>query len=126
VLTGNDDASAGSSILKGKTDNIHSFHGEGAYDKFGFREVPGHPIEQIILLPKNAVIQKMKGKKPLPDYLIQRNRAVEYINKDGSKSWKEQRRSLNEVVMFRYKTIFGGELEAGPLKIKKQKSNSNV
>ncbi|MDR2815266.1 MAG: IS5 family transposase, partial [Proteiniphilum sp.] len=36
--------------------------------------------------------------------------------KHGSKRWKQQkgyhRRSLNEVVMFRYKTIFGGELDA--------------
>jgi hypothetical protein len=78
-LIGNDedDASAGSSMLEGKTDNIRSFHGDGAYDKFGFREVPGHPTEQIIPPPENAVIQKVKGKKPLSDYLIQRNRAVE-------------------------------------------------
>jgi hypothetical protein len=52
----------------------------------------------------------------LPDYLLQRNRAVEYRNRHGSKSWKEQtgyhRRSLNEVAMFCCKTIFGGELEA--------------
>ncbi|GHV52150.1 hypothetical protein FACS1894181_14990 [Bacteroidia bacterium] len=111
VLTGNeeDGASAGSRMLEGKTGNIHSFHGDGAYDKFGFREVLGSGTEQIIPPPKNTVIQKAKGKKPLPDYLIQRNRAVEYINKRGSKSWKEQndyhRRSLNEVLMFRYKTI---------------------
>ncbi|KAA6306409.1 hypothetical protein EZS27_041935, partial [termite gut metagenome] len=124
-LTGNeeDDASTGSKMLEGKTGNIHSFHGDGAYDKFGFREVLGIGIEQIIPPPKNAVIQKAKGKKPLPDYLIQRNRAVEYINKHGSKSWKEQngyhRRSLNEVVMFRYKTIFGGELDARALKNQK-------
>jgi hypothetical protein len=70
-LTGNDedDASAGSSMLKGKTGNIRSFHGDGAYDKFGFREVSGHPIGQLIPPPKNAVIQKAKGKKPLPDLL---------------------------------------------------------
>jgi hypothetical protein len=118
ALTGNDedDASVGSKMLVGKTGNIRSFHGDGAYDKFGFREVLGNEIEQIIPPPQNAVIQKPKKKKPMPDYLIQRNRAVEYIHKHGSKSWKEQkgyhRRSLNEVVMFRYKTIFGGELDA--------------
>jgi hypothetical protein len=117
-LTGNeeDDASVGGRMLEGKTGNIRSFHGDGAYDKFGFRKVLGNGIEQIIPPPKNAVIQKGKGKKPLPDYLLQRNRAVKYINKYGSKSWKEEngyhRRSLNEVVMFRYKTIFGGELDA--------------
>jgi hypothetical protein len=117
-LTGNDEdeASVGSKMLAGKTNNVSSFHGDGAYDRFGFREVSGNGTEQIIPPPENAVIQKAKGKKPLPDYLIQRNRAMEYINKHGSKAWKEQngyhRRSLNEVVMFRYKTIFGGELSA--------------
>jgi hypothetical protein len=117
-LTGNeeDDASVGGKMLEGKTDNIRSFHGDGAYDKFGFRAVLGNGIEQVIPPPQNAVIQMPKRKKTLPDYLMQRNRAVEYINKHGSKSWKEQtayhRRSLNEVVMFRYKTIFGGELDA--------------
>lgn len=124
-LTGNeeDDASVGSRMLKGRTGNIGSFHGDGAYDKFGFRQVLGHHVEQIIPPPKNAVVQKAKGKEPFPDYLAQRNRAVEYINKHGSKSWKEQngyhRRSLNEVAMFRYKTIFGGELDARTTKNQK-------
>jgi hypothetical protein len=124
-LTGNeeDDASVGSKMLDGKTGSIVRFQGDGAYDKFGFREVLGSGIEQIIPPPKNAVIQKDKGKKPLPDSLIQRNRALEYINEHGSKSWKEQngyhRRSLNEVVMFRYKRIFGGELDARTLKNQK-------
>ncbi|KAA6330397.1 hypothetical protein EZS27_020893 [termite gut metagenome] len=116
-LTGNDedDAIVASKMLDGKTGNILRFQGDGAYDKFGFREVLGSGIEQIIPPPKNAVIQKAKGKRPLPDYLIQRNGAVEYIVKHGSKSWKRQngyhRRSLNEVVMFRYKRIFSGELD---------------
>jgi hypothetical protein len=118
TLTGNDedDASVGSKMLKGETAYIRSFHGDGAYDNFGFREVLGNDIEQIIPPPQNAVIQKPKKKQALPDYLLQRNRAVEYIHKHGSKRWKQQngyhRRSLNEVVMFRYKSIFGGELDA--------------
>jgi hypothetical protein len=103
-------------MLEGKTSNILRFQGDGAYDKFGFREVLGGGIEQIIPPPKNAVIQKANGKKPLPDYLIQRNGAVEYIHKHGSESWEKQngyhRRSLNEVVMFRYKRIFSGKLDA--------------
>jgi hypothetical protein len=117
-LSGNeeDDATVGSKMLSDKTKHIVRFHGDGAYDKFGFREVLGDGMEQIIPPPKNAVIQKEKGKRPLPDYLKQRNRAVEYIREHGSKDRKKQtgyhRRSLNEVVMFRYKTIFGGELEA--------------
>lgn len=121
-LTGNDedDASVGANILKDKTTNIKRFAGDGAYDKFGFREVLGSDILQIIPPPKNAVIQKGSKKTPLPDYLIQRNRAVEEINKHGYKRWKQEngyhRRSLNEVAMFRYKTIFGGKLDARTLK----------
>ena len=117
-LTGNneDDASVGKSILKGKTSRISRFSGDGAYDDFDFREILGSSISQIIPPPKNAVIKKGTKKKPLPDYIKQRNEAVEAIKKDGSKRWKEEsgyhRRSLNEVVMFRYKTIFGGSLSA--------------
>ncbi|KAA6334962.1 hypothetical protein EZS27_016770 [termite gut metagenome] len=87
-LTGNeeDDATVGSKMLERKTGNILRFYGDGSYDKFDFREVLGSGIEQIIPPPKNAVIQNAKGKKPLPDYLIQRNGAVEYIHKQGSES----------------------------------------
>ncbi|KAA6338943.1 hypothetical protein EZS27_013100 [termite gut metagenome] len=71
---------------------------------------------QTIPPPKDAVIQKPKKNKPVPDFLIQRNEAVSQIQEQGAKAWKEQqgyhRRSLNEVVMFRYKTIFSGELNA--------------
>lgn len=117
-LTGNDadDANTGAAMPKGKTGNIHSFHGDGAYDKFAFREVLGNDIKQIIPPPQNAVVQKGKRNRPLPDFLIQQNQAVKHINSLVSKSWKQQqgyhRRSLNEEVMFRYKTIFGGNMDA--------------
>jgi hypothetical protein len=117
-LTGNDqdDASVGAGMLKSKTGNLESFKGDGAYDKFGFREVLVHKVRQVIPPPKNAVVTLPKKKKPVPEHLKQRNEAIEYIHKAGSKSWKEKegyhQRSLNEVVMFRYKTIFGGELKA--------------
>ena len=97
-----------------------NFAGDGACDKFGFREVLGSDILQIIPPPQNAVIQEGSKKAPLPDYPIQRNRAVEEINRHGSRRWKEEngyhRRSLNEAAMFRYKTIFGGEPDARTLK----------
>ena len=117
-LTGNneDDASVGKSMLEGKTSRVSRFSGDGAYDDFVFREILGTSISRIIPPPKNAVIKKGTKNKPLPDYLKQRNDAVEAINKHGSKQWKEEngyhRRSLNEVVMFRYKTIFEGSLSA--------------
>jgi len=117
-LTGNDedDACAGSRMLKGKTEGIAVFHGDGAYDKFAFRQVLGAGIKQVIPPPENAVIQKSKKGKPLPEHLVQRNQAVEYIQNHGRKQWKTahgyHKRSLNEVVMFRYKTIFGENMEA--------------
>ncbi len=117
-LTGNDedDASVGTSMLKGKTGNLNSFKGDGAYDKFGFREVLGDNVRQVIPPPKNGVVTLPKKRKPVGEHLKQRNQAIEYIQKEGLNSWKEKegyhQRSLNEVVMFRYKTIFGGELKA--------------
>ena len=59
-LTGNeeDDASVGTKMLKGKTIHIDRFIADEAYDKFGFREILGSDILQIIPPLKNAVIQK--------------------------------------------------------------------
>ena len=125
-LTGNDedDASVGTRMIKGRTGKVKVFKGDGAYDKFGFRKTLGTEIIQVIPPPKNAVIQKDKKNKHLPDYLHQRNETVEYINNHGDDLWKQQsgyyQRSLNEVVMFRYKTIFTGELDAR--KIENQKT----
>jgi hypothetical protein len=117
-LTGNDedDASVGEGMLAGSSHRLHGFKGDGAYDKTGFREVLGGDVQQVIPPQKNAVIRLPKKGKPVPGHLIQRNETVEYIQKHGIKKWKQERgyhqRSLNEVVMFRYKTIFGGELDA--------------
>lgn len=111
-----DDAAVGSRMLKGKTKGISHFHGDGGYDKSGFREVLGGDIRQIIPPPKNAVMKKPKKGKPVPEHLIQRNQDLAYIQTHGSKQWKIEhgyhKRSLNETVMFRFKTIFGGEIEA--------------
>jgi hypothetical protein len=48
ALTGNeeDDTCVGSRMPEEKTGDIRGFHGDGAYDKFGFREVLGSEIEQ--------------------------------------------------------------------------------
>lgn len=110
------DASTGARMLKGKTNRLKSFSGDGAYDDGDFREVLGPDVQHIIPPPKNAVIKKATKKKPVPEHLGQRNQAVLFINEHGSKEWKIQngyhKRSLNEVAMFRYKTIFGAEMNA--------------
>jgi hypothetical protein len=117
-LTGNDEdgASVGTRMLKGQSHRLKSFKRDGAYDKFGFRKVLGKDVRQVIPPPKNGVVTLSKKKKPLSEHLIQRNEAIEYIQKEGLDAWKEKerhhQRSLNEAVMFRYKTIFSGELKA--------------
>ncbi|KAA6320461.1 hypothetical protein EZS27_029773 [termite gut metagenome] len=116
-LTGNheDDVAVGKRMSGGKTTHIKGFKGDGAYDDFGFGENLGAGIIQTIPPPKDAVIQKPKKNKPVPEFPIRRNEAVSQIQKQGSKVWKEQQgyhqESLNEVVRFRYQTIFSGELD---------------
>ena len=116
-LTGNDedDAAVAQKILKGKVECLKSFHGDGAYDDFSFREILGD-VKQIIPPPKDAIVHKGTKKRPPKDHLIQRNKAVEFIEGHDRKQWKVKenyhRRSLNETVMFRYKTVFGGEMRA--------------
>ena len=63
-LTGNeeDDANVATRMMKTRTGRIKVFKGDGAYDKFGFRETLGQDIVQVIPPPKNAVIQKSKKK----------------------------------------------------------------
>jgi hypothetical protein len=92
VLTGNgeDDAAAGSRMLQGHAHRIKSFKGGGAYDRFGFREISGGDVQQVIPPLKNAAVRLPKKEDLLPAHPIQRN----------------------ETVMFRYKTIFEGELKA--------------
>jgi hypothetical protein len=129
-LTGNDedDAAVAQKMVEGKTEKIKSFRGDGAYDDFSLREKLGASIEQIIPPPKDAVIHHHTKKKPLPDYLIQRNQAVESINQIGRKEWKidsgYHKRSLNETVMFRYKTTFGGQM--ANRKMEHQKTEVNI
>ncbi|GHU00659.1 hypothetical protein FACS1894142_8720 [Spirochaetia bacterium] len=122
-LTGNDEADApvAKRILEGRTENIESFRGDGAYDDADFqsdcfREFLGNKISQIIPPPKNAVAHPEIETDSKMAYLKQRNDAVTTINETGRDDWKENtgyhKRSLNEVVMYRYKTIFGEKLSA--------------
>ena len=88
-LTGNneDDAAVAQKMLKGKVEYLKSFHGDGAYDDFSFREILGD-VSQIIPPPKDAVIHKGTKKVPPKSYLSQRNKAVEFIEGHDRKQWK--------------------------------------
>ena len=116
TTNGEDDARVGKEMLKDNELNISAFHGDGAYDDIEFRESLGKEIQPVIPPPKNAIVRKAKKGDPLPEHIVKRNESVEYIQKHGSKQWKiankYHKRSLNETVMFRFKTIFGGELSA--------------
>jgi hypothetical protein len=106
-----DDASAAKEMLKDAQNCLASVTGDGAYDKFFFREFLGSEVLQKIPPPCNAVTKIGTAKVPLPAYLLQRNQAVERIKVVGRKEWKREigyhRRSLAETTMFRYKVIFG-------------------
>lgn len=113
---GEDDAATATKMLKGKTEKLNSFRGDGAYDDFAFREALGSEVNQIIPPPKDAIVHEGTKKKPVKDYLKQRNEAVEYIKTHDRKEWKIKedyhKRSLNEVSMFRYKTTFTASMSA--------------
>ena len=117
-LTGNDgaDAPVAKRVLEGKTGNVEPFGGDGAYGGFRFRELPGDTVRQIIPPPKNAVIRPEIEHDPDMAHLEQRDGAVRGINETGRDERKEEpgyhRRSLNEAVMYRYKTISGEKLSA--------------
>ena len=118
-----DDAEMAVEMLKDKVDKVESFHGDGAYDDFKCRKLFAN-AKQIIPPPKDAVIHQASKRKPLKEYLSQRNKAVEFINKHDRMQWKIKEgyhlRSRNETTMFRYKTAFGGEIQAR--KIENQKT----
>jgi hypothetical protein len=111
-----DDAAVATKLLKGKTDKLSSFTGDGAYDDFKLRELLGNAVKQIIPPPKDAVVRRGTKEKPLPAYLQQRNQAVAFIQQQDSKAWKIKegyhQRSLSEIVMFRYKNTFTAQMKA--------------
>lgn len=111
-----DDAAVATRMVKGKTEKMKSFTGDGAYDDFAFREVLGSQVKQIIPPPKDAIVHQATKRKPSKDFLQPRNEAVVFMENYSRKEWKVQQgyhqRSLNEVAMFRFKTSFTHQLKA--------------
>ena len=106
-----DDAQGGISLIDQVEQPINSCAGDGAYDKGKFRKCL--PQNTIALIPpqRNAVVSN--GEE---EHLKQRDQAIATIEQVGRQQWKQQMdyhiRSLSEVNMYRYKTIFGGNLKA--------------
>lgn len=114
------DSTAGVELLTGKSDKLASFRGDGAYDKQELRQVLGANTKQIIPPQENAILHPNTAKNPVPSHLEQRDTAIREIAEKGRAAWKKDigyhQRSLNEVVMFRYKNTFGGVLQARTFK----------
>lgn len=96
--------------------SLGNVYGDGAYDTIDCRmAIHDRGGRQIIPPPKNAQISR----KDPPPCLMDRNDAVEKIREggqEGRKLWKEgigyHKRSLVETLMFRFKTIMGGDLRS--------------
>lgn len=94
--------------------SLGDVYGDGAYDEIDCRmAIDDRGGRQVIPPPTNARVHR---KDPAP-CLKQRNEAVEAIRhfgEGGRQQWKQtsgyHKRSLVETLMFRFKTIMGGEL----------------
>ena len=96
--------------------SLGDVYGDGAYDTIDCRmAIHDREGRQVIPPPKNARVSR----KSPPLCLMERNDAVEKIRdggEEGRKLWKEaigyHKRSLVETLMFRFKTITGGDLRS--------------
>jgi hypothetical protein len=117
VLSGADvdDAGVVKELLDEVEAPIEQFSGDGAYDK---RKVYGHcqdhEVGKVSIPPrKDAAFWEEDGMQNTPH---PRNENLERIQQIGRQEWKQEsgyhRRSLAETGMFRFKTIFGNQLQA--------------
>jgi IS5 family transposase len=121
-LTGNnaDDASQVRPLLNAIKGKVLSFSGDGGYDKKKSREqLATSGIKQIIPPQENAIV-----KDEHEPYALERNATIERIKQTDRQTWKREngyhKRSLAEVSMYRYKTIFTGTLQSRKIEYEKQ------
>lgn len=100
-------------------------YGDGAYDKEKvYQAAAAKGMEKVTIPPRrDAVLWEENSAEPHP-----RNANLRRIGEVGRKEWKEgsgyHRRSLAEIAMFRFKTIFGDHLSAR--EAKRQKTEARV
>ena len=113
-----DDASQVVDLLSQVDQAVGAVGGDGAYDRqkvFDALATPpsGPPIEPIIALRKDAIIQQHGNCKGPP---LARDEILRAIRRKGRKGWKQEsgyhRRSLAETLIYRYKHLIGGTLKA--------------
>jgi len=120
-LTGNNisDDSVAVELLNQEDADIEAFSGDGAYDtRKMYDKCQEKNIDRILIPPqKNAKIWQHGNFKSPPH---KRDENLRQIRKTTREKWKEESgyhiRSLSETAMFRFKTVFGGELNARKFK----------
>ena len=98
--------------------NVHKVSADGAYDTWNCRYTIHTEVEaEEAIIPPRERARKMENTN-MPE-VRERNEAINVIQRDGRKSWKEQsgyhQRSLFETAMFRVKRTFGQQLQARTL-----------
>jgi hypothetical protein len=127
-LTGNDihDAEPVEAMIDQVNEPIERFFGDGAYDQRKVYDVLNlEAVEPIIPPRRNAKLwQHGNSNKPK----LPRDQAVREIRRSSRKAWKIKAdyhiRSLGETVMYRLKTVFGGELKNR--KLPNQKTEASI
>lgn len=112
---GSDDGEAGSAMLQTVQPPIQRVTGDGAYDKRTFYDTcRERQIPQVIVPPRRTARIWQHGNSSKPR--LPRDEHLRFIRRHGRKRWKQQvsyhRRSLAETAVFRFKTLFGGQLAA--------------
>lgn len=101
-------------ILDAIEEPIEQVSTDGAYDqRHCYDEIDAKGAKAVIPPRKDAKIWQHGNRKGKPH---QRDENLRSIRKHGRKRWKQDsgyhRRSIAETTMFRFKTIFGGNLSA--------------
>jgi hypothetical protein len=116
VATTNDfhDGEVLNDVLQAIDEPIEQVSTDGAYDhRHCYDEIAAKGAIAVIPPRKDAVIWQHGNRKEKPH---QRDENLRSIRKHGRKRWKRDsgyhRRSIAETTMFRFKTIFGGNLSA--------------
>lgn len=116
-LTKNDisDGEVAPDLIDQEDETVETFSGDGGYDQRKvYDKCIDRKIKNILIPPqKNAKIWEHGNKKGPPH---PRDENLREIRKSTRKKWKEDSgyhiRSLSETGMFRFKTIFGDQLNA--------------
>lgn len=116
VVTTNDvgDGQVLPDLLEQIEDELEQVSTDGAYDhRHCYDEIDAKGAKAVIPPRKDAKIWQHGNRKGKPH---PRDENLRSIRKHGRKRWKQEsgyhRRSIAETTMFRFKTIFGGNLSA--------------